>query len=140
MTSAADVRSDLARLLARFSAFLDGAEESLKTARPEEVAQAAGEWTQLCRELRRVSDDQWPSADHRVAVLGRMATRTAALQQAAVRAMARLDREMKLLEGTSTTEGVAEVDSTWRTKTLSNLTYDAVGGRPALVSTGRTYA
>lgn len=133
-------RPDLAHLLARFSAFLDGAEDALKAARPEEVVQATGEWARLCRELRRVSDDQWPSAEHRVAIMGQMATRTAALQQAVVRALARLERELNVLEGSAGAGPSGEGDAAWRMKLLTNLTYDSVGGRPARISTGRTYA
>ena len=130
-------REDLARLLSRLSVFLDGAEEALSKARPEDVAQTAGQWAQLCRELRRVDDRHWPSPEHRAAVLGSMATRTAALQQAIVRAQARMEREIKTLAQAQSSAGSAPP---WAGTALQPLTYDAGGTRTGASTTSGTYA
>ena len=139
MRPAAATNPELALILERLSVFLDGAEEALSQARPEDVVQVGGTWAALCRDLRRVEAGQWPSADHRLATLGRLVTRTAALQQAIVRAQARLERELQCLREAADEPRTAD-DSVRRSPVLPVTTYDSAGvRRPGLLTNG-TYA
>jgi len=132
----------LAGLLARLRTFLDEAEDALLRMEPDWIAQAAPRWTLLARELRMVHDADWPAPAVRVAVLGQLASRTAALQQAVGRAQVRNQRELGALLGTESDRARGKVDPSTGQSHLDMLrpVYDAGGARAAVVRAPGTYA
>jgi len=133
------ISPEVAQLLVRLGAFLDHAEESLAQARPEALVEAAGRCAQLCRELRRVGHAEWPSAERRRVMLGSLAARSAALQQAIGRAQARMEREIELLLAAGPAPAaIAQIPQP--AAAYSPLTYDAGGLKTRGRGTGSTYA
>jgi hypothetical protein len=137
MNSSAALTPETARLLSRLSFFLDEAEAALAQAEPERVVQSSGAWAQVFRELRQLPPAHWPSNEVRSALIGEMATRVAALQQAVVRAQARLGRGLDLLMGDGaglSAQGLAS------TRPAPAPGYNAGGYHSAMSRTGGTYA
>lgn len=76
---------------------LTQAEEALVLREPERLTVLVPQLARVCRVLRSAPLTQWPSSHHRVMVLGGIATRVAALQQAVARAQNALGRELGVL-------------------------------------------
>lgn len=137
MNDTAALSPETARLLSRLSFFLDEAEAALAQAEPERVVQASGAWAQVCRELRQLPQAHWPSNEVRSALIGEMATRVAALQQAVVRAQARLGRGLELLMGDTVGLGAQGLPAS---RAGAAPGYNAGGYHSVMRRTGGTYA